>query len=106
MRAMTPFFNYIFNLEGFEMVAFWLGLLISVAIVGFTLDYLMQRQGFGPLLNGLLALFGAFLGLYLRYNYFVRDPWFHFEPYVTMALCFGTPAILLVVLSFLRNRYG
>ena len=106
MRAMAPFLNYIFDLEGFEMVAFWLGLLIASAIVGFTLDMLMHRQGFGPLLNAVLALLGAFLGLYLRFNYFLRDPWFHYEPYVTMALCFGTPAILIAVLSFLRNRYG
>ena len=106
MRAMAPFFTYIFALEGFEMVAFWLGSLIGFLIVGFTLDLLMHRQGFGPFLNGVFALLGVFLGLYLRYNYFFRDPWFRYEPYVTMALCFGTPAVLLVILSFLRNRYG
>jgi uncharacterized membrane protein YeaQ/YmgE (transglycosylase-associated protein family) len=105
MRAMKPFFETISNLDGFEFVAFWLGLFIGLMIAGFFLDMLMQRQGFGPFLNAIFALLGGFLGLYLRYNYFLRAPWAGYEPYVTMGLIFGSIAILLLVLAVIRNRF-
>ena len=104
MRAMKPFFEVIGNFEGFEFVAFWLGLFIILMAVGFFLDMLMHKQGFGPFLNAILALLGAFIGVYLRYNYFMRAPWFGYEPYVTMGLIFGSIAILLVALAWIRNR--
>jgi hypothetical protein len=66
---------------------------------------IMQRQGFGVMLNGLLALGGVFLGLYLRYNYFLHAPWFSYEPYLTTGLCFGVTAVMLVLLAFMRNRF-
>jgi uncharacterized membrane protein YeaQ/YmgE (transglycosylase-associated protein family) len=104
MRAMKPFFVMISNFEGFEFVAFWLALFIGVIIAGFFLDMLMQRQGFGPFLNGVFALLGAFVGLYLRYNFFMHAPWFGYEPYVTSGLIFGSIAILMLILAFVRNR--
>ena len=104
MRALKPFFDTIWNFEGFEMVAFYLALFIGLLAAGFFIDMLMQRQGFGPLLNGIYALLGAFIGLYLRYNYFLRAPWFGYEPYVTMGLIFGSIAILLLALALVRNR--
>lgn len=106
MRAMQPMFDVIFGLEGFEMVIFWLMLFIGWLIAGFFIDMLMQRQGFGPYINGALALLGGFLGLFLRYNYFTHAPWFRYEPFVTTGLCFGSMALLLLALSFLRNRFG
>jgi uncharacterized membrane protein YeaQ/YmgE (transglycosylase-associated protein family) len=105
MHAMQPFMQTILNFEGFEMVAFWLGLFIGLMASGFFLDMIMQRQGFGPLLNAILALAGIFLGLYLRYNYFMRAPFFSFEPYLTAGLCFGSIAALLVSLAYMRNVF-
>ena len=104
MYALKPLFDIIFGLEGFEAAAFWIALFVAYMIAGFFIDMLMQRQGFGPLLNGIYALLGAFIGLYLRYNYFLRAPWFGYEPYVTMGLIFGSIAILLLALALVRNR--
>ncbi len=106
MAAMKPLFDYIFALEGFEMVAFWLGLVILYLIFGFVIDMLMQRMGFGPYINGALAIVGVLVGLYLRYNYFYLPPWVNWEPMLTMGLCAGSAAILLVGLSFVLHRYG
>ncbi len=102
MAAMAPFFRMINGLEGFEMVCFWLGTFVGFFLIGFVLDYLMGRQGFGPYVNSALALLGAVVGLYARYNYFL--PYVRYEPYLSFGLMFGAPVFLILVLSFLRTR--
>jgi hypothetical protein len=102
MTAMAPFLQMIRGLEGFEMVCFWLGVFVGFFLIGFLLDYLLGRQGFGPYLNAALALLGVFCGLYARYNYFL--PFVRYEPYLTFALLFGAPVLLIVILSFTRTR--
>jgi len=102
MAAMTPFFRMIGSLEGFEMVCFWLAVFVGFFLIGFLLDYLMGRQGFGPYVNSGLALAGAWVGLYLRYNYFL--PYLRYEPYLSFTLLFGAPVSLILILSFLRTR--
>ena len=104
MEAMKPVLDMIFGLEGFEAVAFWVGLFVIYMIVGFVLDYLMQSQGFGPYFNGALALLGTFLGLYARYNYLRDYSLARWEPLVTIGCVTGGIAIFLVVLAFVRNR--
>ena len=103
MRAMKPLFETIGNFEGFEFVAFWLG------TVHHPDDRVLSRYADGKarfwgVADAIFALLGAFIGLYLRYNYFMRAPWFGYEPYVTMGLIFGSIAILLVMLALIRNR--
>jgi hypothetical protein len=102
MVAMTPFFAMVQNLEGFEMVCFWLAAFVGFVLIGFVLDYLMGRQGFGPYINSVLALIGVFGGLYVRYNY--MTPYLRYEPYLTFGLLFATPLLLVLVLSFMRTR--
>jgi hypothetical protein len=102
MQAMTPFFEMVRGLEGFEMVCFWLGAFVSFVLIGFLLDYLMGRQGFGPLINSVLALFGAFAGLYIRYNF--MTPYLRYEPYLSFGLLFAAPVLLVLTLSFARTR--
>ena len=62
----------------------------------------MGRQGFGPYVNSGLALAGSWVGLYLRYNYFL--PYLRYEPYLSFTLLFGAPVSLILILSFLRTR--
>jgi hypothetical protein len=102
MEAMTPFFLMIRDLEGFEMVCFWLGAFVSLVLVGFALDYLMGHQGFGPFINALLALAGVFGGLYVRYNF--MTPYLRYEPYLSFSLLFAAPVLLVLGLSFARTR--
>ena len=59
MEALTPLFLMVRDLEGFERVCFWLAAFVGFVLVGFVLDYLMGRQGFGPYINSILALIGV-----------------------------------------------
>ncbi|MGD0639203.1 MAG: hypothetical protein ABSC22_00525 [Roseiarcus sp.] len=102
MAAMTPFFTMINSLEGFEYVCFWLGAFVGFVLIGFLLDYLMGRQGFGPYVNAVLAVVGAGIGLYVRYNYCL--PYVRYEPYLSFGLLFTTPVLLVLLLSFMRTR--
>lgn len=102
MAAMTPFFRMINALEGFEMVCFWLAVFVGFFLIGFLLDYLMGRQGFGPYANSVLALIGALAGIYVRYNYFL--PYVRYEPYLSFTLLFAAPVFLILIVSFMRTR--
>lgn len=102
MQAMTPFFLMIRDLEGFEMVCFWLAAFVGLVLIGFILDFLMGRQGFGPYVNSILAAIGVFCALYLRFNYLMS--YLRYEPYLSLGLLFGVPVILVVGLSFARTR--
>ena len=59
MAAMTPFFQMINSLEGFELVCFCLAALVGFALTEFLADWLLGRQGFGPYVNSALALIGV-----------------------------------------------
>jgi hypothetical protein len=102
MQAMTPFFQMVRDLEGFEMVCFWLGAFVAFVLIGFALDYLMGRQGFGPYINSVLALIGVFAGLYVRYNF--MTPYLRYEPYLSFGLLFAAPVLLVLTLSLARTR--
>jgi hypothetical protein len=102
MEAMTPVFLMIRDLDGFEMVCFWLAAFVGFVLIGFVLDFLMGRQGFGPYVNSILALIGVFGGLYVRYNF--MTPYLGYEPYLSLGLLFAAPVLLVLTLSFMRTR--
>jgi uncharacterized membrane protein YeaQ/YmgE (transglycosylase-associated protein family) len=102
MAAMAPLFKLIQGLEGFELACFWLGMFVVFFLIGFVLDYLMGRQGFGPYINSALALIGAFVGLYVRYNYLLG--YVRYEPYLSFTVLFAAPVLIILTLSFLRTR--
>ncbi|MGO4873022.1 MAG: hypothetical protein ACLPGW_20875 [Roseiarcus sp.] len=102
MAAMSPFFTMINSLEGFEFVCFWLAAFVGFVLIGFLLDYLMGRQGFGPYVNSVLAVGGVCAGLYVRYNYCL--PYVRYEPYLSFGLLFTAPVFLVLILSFMRTR--
>ena len=41
-------------------------------VVGYITDSVMGDRGFGAFGNGMLAVFGAFVGVYIRNTFFVR----------------------------------
>jgi len=102
MEAMTPLFLMIRDLDGFEMVCFWLAAFVGFVLIGFVLDYLMGRQGFGTYIISILALAGVFAGLYVRYNF--MTPYLRYEPYLSFGLLFAAPVLLVLLLSFARTR--
>ena len=58
MVAMEPVWRFLHNLEGFELAAFWIAFFTATLLAGFFLDYILQRQGFGPIFNALYVLGG------------------------------------------------
>jgi hypothetical protein len=66
----------------------------------------MHKQGFGVFWNAIYVFFAGFAGLYIRYNYFQRPPYSGYEPFVTAGLFFMSIAVFLIMMSFLRNRFG
>ena len=104
MIAMAPVIDYVFALEGFECVAFWLGLLVSYLLTGYLVDSVLRDLGLGPFLDGLVVLAALIAGIYIRCNYFRVEPWFQYEPYVTMMLCVSSPTVALTAVAILRRR--
>lgn len=104
MNAMQPVWQFFENLEGFEFAAFWIAAFTLTVLAGFFLDYIMQRQGFGPIFNALFVLGGVFAGLYVRFNYLRNYQSQLQEPYLTIASILAVTAAMLLAMAFLRNR--
>ena len=104
MAALTPLFETIFRLEGFEAVAFWVALLVVMSLCGYFIEMVMLGQGFGPLRNSLLALAGTIVGLYIRFNY-LRGLSPHLaEPYVSVGTVLVAITCLVLVFGYVKNR--
>jgi hypothetical protein len=108
MTAMEPVWRFLHNLEGFEFAAFWIAFFTFVGLAGFFLDYIMQRQGFGPIWNALYVLTGIFAGLYLRFNYLQTNQMrlsLH-DPFLSITAILAVTATMLIVMAFVRNRFS
>ena len=46
-----PLFPVILNLEGFDLAAFLLSTVVAIFSVGFAVDYILGRQGMGPVVE-------------------------------------------------------
>ena len=108
MVAMEPVWRFLNSLEGFEFTAFWLGAGTGLFLMGFFLDYIMQRLGFGPLVNALFVIAGVWIGLYVRYNYLQPnqvDLHIH-DPLLTIGAILTITVTMLVGTALVRNRFG
>ena len=83
------------------MVCFWLAVFVGFVLIGFLLDFLMGRQGFGPYVNSVLALVGAWVGLYARYN---SSPLRPLRALLELHAAVRGPVSLILILSFMRTR--
>ena len=104
MVAMQPVWLFLNSLEGFEFAAFWIASFTLTTLAGFFLDYVMQRQGFGPYFNAGYVFVGVWAGLYLRFN-FLRGYQAHFhDPYLTISTIIAVIVVMLTAMAFIRNR--
>jgi hypothetical protein len=104
MDAMQPVWQFLNNLEGFEFAAFWISSFTLIVMAGFFVDYVMQRQGFGPYWNAIYVLGGVFIGLYVRFNYLRSYQTQMHDPFLTITSIFAVTATMLVAMAFVRNR--
>jgi hypothetical protein len=105
MSAMMPVWQFLNSLEGFEFAAFWIAAFTLTTMAGFFLDYVMQRQGFGPYWNACYVFGGVWLGLYLRFNYLRGYQGILHDPFLTITAIIAVISSMLVVMGFLRNRF-
>lgn len=90
------------QMSSLELLLLTLFLLVGFFIAGFVLDAILQKDGFGPYWNGLVAMLGVALGLSIRSRFFaLTSP---YDPAFTMAIVLGTLVAMLMLLSAVRNR--
>ncbi len=81
-------------------------LLLSVSIGGFVVGYItdavMGGLGFGPFGNGLLAVLGAMIGVYVRNHFFARME--VGDVFITALFAAMTATLLLLLLGFIKNK--
>jgi hypothetical protein len=106
MSAMHPVFEYLNALEGFDCAAFWIASFTATMMAGFFVDYVMQRQGFGPYFNSLFVFGGVWAGLYVRFNYLQPNRMHLYDPYLTISAIVGVTAAMFLVTAYLRNRFS
>jgi asparagine N-glycosylation enzyme membrane subunit Stt3 len=106
MEAMQPVWVFLNNLEGFDFAAFWIAAFTLTTMAGFFLDYVMQRQGFGPYFNALYVFAGVWVGLYVRFNYLRGYQGKFHDPYLTISTIFCVIILMLTSVAFVRNRFS
>jgi hypothetical protein len=77
-------------------------LLVASMIAGFIIHAITQDVGFGPILNGALALIGACAGIYLRYRFLSASR--ADDLALTIGFALGTAFVLFLALGLVRNR--
>ena len=100
--SVIPWLADLNDLSAGEMAFLVLMVFVCCMAAGFALHVIMKNLGFGPFLNGVLALVGVFAGLYLRYRWFAN---FRAEDAsTTIAFAMGCAVLMLVALGFLKSR--
>lgn len=85
--------------DALMMIVF--AILIAGAIVGYVTDTVMGNRGFGPFGNGMLVIFGAFIGIYLRNAYFgLMEPG---DIAVTGIFAAASATLLLMLLGLAKH---
>ena len=100
-------FSWVFELQqmsSLELLLLTLFLVVAVFIAGFILDSVLQKDGFGPYWNGVIAISGVAAGLSIRTSFFESRS--VYDPAFTLAIVLGTLVLLLMILSALRNRFA
>jgi uncharacterized membrane protein YeaQ/YmgE (transglycosylase-associated protein family) len=89
-------------MSGGEMCLLILMLVIGGATIGFVVDIIMKDLGLGPAANGVLALIGACLGIYLRYRVFSSSR--ADDVSMTIGFAIGAAFLLLLGLAVAKSK--
>ena len=97
-----PLLQFVEDLEGFDLVALLLGVVVVFFSIGFAIDYIVGRYGMGPYWSGFYAMLGAYAGLC------VRDWWLQsyasYDPYLTSIAMTGGLLVTVVTVSAAAKR--
>lgn len=78
------------------------GVIVACLAIGFIIDLIMRDSGLGPAANGVLAMIGVCVGIYLRYRLFA--PYRADDVYLTSGLAIGAAFVLLFMLGLAKSR--
>ena len=90
------------DLPGGEMFFLILMVIIGAATIGFVVDVIMKDLGMGPAANGVLALSGGCLGIYLRYR--LLSPFHVDDVPMTIGCAIAAAFFLLLGLAVARSK--
>jgi hypothetical protein len=97
-----PLFQFVQDLEGFDVAAFLLGATVVFFSIGFTIDYIVGRYGMGPYWNAFYAMLGAYAGLCIR-DWWLQ-PYAGSDPYLTAVAVAGGLLTTVVLASAVAKR--
>jgi uncharacterized membrane protein YeaQ/YmgE (transglycosylase-associated protein family) len=99
---VIPWLADLQELPGAEMFFLILMVMIGAATIGFVVDVIMKDLGLGPAANGVLALSGACLGIYLRYR--LLSPFRVDDVSMTIGCAIGAAFLLLLGLAVAKSK--
>lgn len=103
MHAHTiPWLSNLASASGVDLVLLVLIIVICTWAAGYLIDGLMREFGFGPVLDGIIALCGLWLGLYFRYRFIDGPPSLDYA--LTGFFAVAAPVTLLFGIGVLRSR--
>jgi hypothetical protein len=105
MYVMQPVWQFFAKLDGFETAAFWIAAFTGVVIAGYLVDYILQKQGFGVIVNSALVTAGIFAGLYVRFAYAKPSVVPLVDPLLSIVVILGVITLSISALALLRNRF-
>jgi hypothetical protein len=97
-----PLLELISSLDGFDFAAFLLSAIVAFFSVGFAVDYILGRQGMGPLWNSFYATLGAYAGL-CAHDWWLR-PYGVYEPYLTIIVIAGGLLTTVLTMTAIAQR--
>jgi hypothetical protein len=84
-----------------ELSFVFLMVVVSCLTMGFVLDLIMKDLGLGPAPNGVLALIGVCLGIYLRYR--LLAPYRADDAVMTVGFAMACAFLLLIALAVTKS---
>jgi hypothetical protein len=96
-----PWLEDLEYLSTFERVFLVLIVIIGCMTTGFVIDAIMKNLGLGPIYNGVLALIGICIGIYVRYRFFAYRA---DDPILEIGFAIGVPVVLFLVLALAKTR--
>lgn len=100
--STIPWLADLADLPVFEKAFLILIVIVVCMASGFLIDAAMKNLGLGPMANGIVALVGVFVGIYLRYR--LIGSRFGDDAFLTVGFGLGFAVLVFLALALARSR--
>ncbi len=97
-----PWFADLQELSPFETVFVVLLTIIACLASGFAIDAAMKNLGLGPITNGIVALIGVIVGIFLRYSLLGNR--YTDDVFVTIGFALGFAVLVFLAMALAKSR--